>query len=136
MKKKTLHNKRTKTIVLVVIVATIVVVSIGFAILAWWVGNHPVMDSPEFTEVDTVYMLSPYKYRQEGQKPRKWNREIYCCDMDSITVVNWDSLTTKEKVDAISEAFIFELDDSVWDEYTEEEKLKILLDNSDVEWLH
>lgn len=135
MKKKTLYNKRTITIVLVVILATIVIVSIGIAICMWWGCPHPVVNSPE-PLADTVYMLSPYKYRQKGKKPRKWNREIYCSDMDSVTVINWDFLTTKEKIDAITEAFIFELDDSVWDEYTEEEKLKILLDNSDVEWLH
>ena len=53
--------------------------------------------------------------------------------MDSITVARWDSLTSKEQVKAIERNFLFD-EDPEWDTYSWEEKEKILLDNTFIEW--
>lgn len=83
----------------------------------------------------TDYSLYPnIHYRKKGQAKRKWNREIYYSDMDSIIVCRWDSLTDKEKINAIRESFSFDLDESEWKKYSDSENLKMLLDNSFVEW--
>jgi len=86
------------------------------------------------TLTDSAVLLHPdIQYRKEGQKPRFWNREIYYSDMDSITVVKWPSLSSKERVEAIRKSFLFD-SDVVWDSYTYEEQEKMLLENTYVEW--
>lgn len=81
------------------------------------------------------YSLYPnIHYRKKGQAKRKWNREIYYSDMDSITICKWNSLTDKEKLNAIRESFSFNLDESEWNKYSDSENLKSLLDNAYVEW--
>ena len=85
-------------------------------------------------EAKDISSHSNIQYRQKGQPKRKWNREIYYSDMDSVIVCRWDILTDKEKVNAIRVAFSFNLDESEWNKYSDSENLKMLLDNAFVEW--
>lgn len=55
--------------------------------------------------------------------------------MDSITVCRWNSLTDKEKLDALRESFELEFDESEWNKYSDSEKLKMLLGNASIEWV-
>ena len=88
----------------------------------------------KYFDVTDLSSYPDIHYRKKGQAKREWNREIYYSDMDSIAVCRWDSLTDKEKLNAIREAFSFNLDESEWNEYSDSENLKMLLDNAFVEW--
>lgn len=72
-------------------------------------------------------------YWLPGQSPRGWNREIYFEDMDSASVANWDSLSSKERVEAIRRSFLFD-EDLDWDTIPYEEQERMLLDNAFIEW--
>ena len=83
----------------------------------------------------TDFSLHPnIHYRKKGQPKRAWTREIYYSDMDSVTIARWDDLSDKEKVDAIREAFNFDIDEKEWSKYSDSENLKMLLGNTFVEW--
>ena len=47
----------------------------------------------------------------------------------------WNSLTDKEKLDALRESFELEFDESEWNKYSDSEKLKMLLGNASIEWV-
>lgn len=83
---------------------------------------------------NSPYVIIDTLYKKEGQEPRPWDRIILYSDMDSVTVARWDSLTVSEKLKAIRNSFIFNIDDSVWDKETDEMNLKMLLDNADIQW--
>lgn len=106
-----------------------------FAVLliAFWIDNS----RTEIVEVDEVepdvVQTVIRHYRLPAQKPRKWNREIYYEDMDSVTISKWKAMTSKERVDAIRRSFLFDPDVD-WDSYTDEEQERMLLDNAFVEW--
>lgn len=87
------------------------------------------------TMTDTSVTFHPdIQYRKQGQGKRKWNREIYYSDMDSIVVARWHSLTNREILNAIRRAFSFDFDDSEWDKYSDSENVRRLLENAIVEW--
>ena len=65
-------------------------------------------------------------YKKVDQKNRP-------CDL-SVTIARWNDLSDKEKVDAIREAFYFNIDEKEWRKYSDSEKLKMLLGNTFVEW--
>ncbi len=98
------------------------------------IDSIPVDSFMYVTLTDSAVLLHlGIQYRKEGQKPRFWNREIYYSDMDSITVVRWASLSSKERVEAIRKSFLFD-SDVVWDSYTYEEQEEMLLGNTFIEW--
>ena len=98
------------------------------------IDSIPVDSFMYVTLTDSAVLLHlDIQYRKEGQKPRFWNREIYYSDMDSITVVRWDSLSSKERVEAIRKSFLFDSDVD-WDSYTYEEQEEMLLGNTFIEW--
>lgn len=82
----------------------------------------------------SIYLHPNIQFRKKGQPKRAWTREIYYSDMDSVTIARWDDLSDKEKVDAIREAFYFNIDENEWSKYSNSENLKKLLGNTFVEW--
>ena len=101
--------------------------------IAFWIDNR----RTEVVEVTNVVPNTAQTvirhYRLPGQKSREWNREIYYEDMDSMTISKWNTLSSKERVEAIRRSFLFDPDVD-WDSYTDEEQEKMLLDNAFVEW--
>ena len=97
------------------------------------VGGLPV-DTLMYIDVTDFSLHPNIHYRNKGQPKRAWTREIYYSDMDSVTIARWDDLSDKEKVDAIREAFYFNIDEKEWRKYSDSEKLKMLLGNTFVEW--
>lgn len=97
------------------------------------VGDLPV-DTLMYIDVTDSSLHPNIHYRKKGQPKRAWTREIYYSDMDSVTIARWDDLSDKEKIDAIREAFYFNIDEKEWRKYSDSEKLKMLLGNTFVEW--
>ncbi len=87
------------------------------------------------TMTDSDIFLHPdIQYRKVGQPKRHWTREVYYSDVDSVAVCNWNTLTDKEKLDALMNAFIIEIPDSEWNKNTDKENLMLLLFNTFIEW--
>ena len=101
--------------------------------VAFWIDSRRT-EIVEVTDVEPDLVQTVVRhYRLPGQKPREWNREIYYEDMDSATIAKWNSMSSKERVEAIMHSFLFDPDVD-WDSYTDEEQEKMLLDNAFVEW--
>ena len=99
------------------------------------VGDLPVDTFMYVSLTDSSISLHPnIQYRKKGQAKRSWTREIYYFDMDSVTIARWDDLSDKEKVNAIREAFYFNIDEKEWSKYSDSENLKRLLENTLIEW--
>ena len=106
--------------------------------LAFWMDTYGRgCRSTEYVEVTRIGVEGAVPiirhYRLPGQKPREWNREIYYEDMDSLTISKWNTMSSKERVEAIRRSFLFDPDVN-WDSYTDEEQERMLLDNAFVEW--
>lgn len=100
---------------------------------AFWIDSRRT-EIVEVTDVEPSIAKPIIRhYRLPGQKPREWNREIYYEDMDSATISKWETMSSKERVEAIRRSFIF--DSNVdWDSYTYDEQERMLLENAFVEW--
>ena len=101
--------------------------------LAFWIDGR----NAEYVEVSRIGVedATPIirHYRLPGQKSREWNREIYYEDMDSMTISKWNTMSSKERVEAIRHSFLLDPDVD-WDSYTDEEQERMLLENAFVEW--
>lgn len=126
--------KRIIIRIIKVLAWAVLAISILLFSLLYYIGIHATPEEPtgEGIEPNRVQTVVRH-YRLSGQKPRKWNREIYYEDMDSITISKWKTMTSKERVEAIRRSFLFD-PDVEWDSYTDEEQEKMLLDNAFVEW--